>query len=672
MDIGPLTAFLAPYLRHLLDDTVPPLPERQGWEQALRIWSLIASGVENQPDSYLAVRRLAESPDDAGAAMHLQFHLGRLLEQPALAAAVADVCREENLDSLERARDATPHIDLEPGSERIGGVDVRKYDSDPAESAQEPETGRWLHAAVEADGESVPLAVSQPFMLSIDVRLEKDDAVPLTNVHDPGEDEVLLTIVLFSQDFTVETPDPQRLRVPRQGPSRNKARFDLTPRHEGDGEVIADVYKQNNFVQSLVIRLRTGGSSPVIDVASRGRPVACAFGLRRRSLSMTIRRTERGFQFSTIGALRYDVELPITPDQLGYMLTDARNVLRKIVGTRVGSRMVYEEREPIPEAVHRDALQRVAEIGFLLYRALFYDHGDPTAKELGDQLKALAHQEPLQIQIVSREFFLPWAMLYLADEYDQDQVDPELFLGFRHVIEHIPDESPPAPISTEIDSQPQTTISFNLDLDIDQEMRLGVVQEQLGYSAQLEAADPAIQVVRRRTADEVRAALAAEGTTQDKILYFYCHAATSPAPDSSYLRLSDGSTLTLRDLKLRAPTGRAPLPGGPLVFLNACRSTELSPLFYSGFLPYFIRKGARGVIGTECDVPAIFAAEWARRFFNLFLAGGRTIGEVLLYLRRDFLERERNMLGLIYALYCDADTQLRPGLRMPPPQESDS
>src|SRR3546814_1694866 len=56
---------------------------------------------------------------------------------------------------------------------------------------------------------------------------------------------------------------------------------------------------------------------------------------------------------------------------------------------------------------------------------------------------------------------------------------------------------------------------------------------------------------------------------------------------------------------------RSKLRVQPLVFINACESAELTPLFYSGFVPYFMNKGARGVIGTECRMPAQFAAQWA-------------------------------------------------------------
>ena len=125
-----------------------------------------------------------------------------------------------------------------------------------------------------------------------------------------------------------------------------------------------------------------------------------------------------------------------------------------------------------------------------------------------------------------------------------------------------------------------------------------------------------------------------------------------------------GKSVTLEQLSIEAPARRK-LAGAPLIFLNACESAQLSPLFYMGFMPYFAKRGARGVIGTECRTPALFAAAWARRFFGEFLASGKSVGEIFLELRQEFLEQHNNLLGILYALYCDGDLRLEPPLVMP-------
>src|SRR6185295_18549046 len=122
------------------------------------------------------------------------------------------------------------------------------------------------------------------------------------------------------------------------------------------------------------------------------------------------------------------------------------------------------------------------------------------------------------------------------------------------------------------------------------------------------------------------------------IAYFYCHAISKNLSEgganASTLQFGKDQSVTLEDFVLSAPSDIR-LAGSPLVFINACESAELSPLFYNGFMPYFVDKGARGMIGTECPVPALFASEWAGKFFDEFL-GGKPLGQIFLDLRRDY------------------------------------
>jgi hypothetical protein len=62
-------------------------------------------------------------------------------------------------------------------------------------------------------------------------------------------------------------------------------------------------------------------------------------------------------------------------------------------------------------------------------------------------------------------------------------------------------------------------------------------------------------------------------------------------------------------------------------------------------------------------MPAVFATEWALRFFPRFL-GGEPLGALFLGLRREFCTKHNNPLGLLYAVYCSADTRIQPGLTL--------
>jgi hypothetical protein len=141
----------------------------------------------------------------------------------------------------------------------------------------------------------------------------------------------------------------------------------------------------------------------------------------------------------------------------------------------------------------------------------------------------------------------------------------------------------------------------------------------------------------------------------------YCHADSvgldaGAGPGDSSLTFTQQGRITLDTLDQRAPV-TTQLTGAPLVFINACESATPSTGFYTGFISYFVSRGARGVIGTECKVPALFAEEWAKRFFMKFLSGD-DLGAVMLKLRQEFLNDHRNGLGLLYGLHCNADTQV--------------
>ena len=404
-------------------------------------------------------------------------------------------------------------------------------------------------------------------------------------------------------------------------------------------------------------------------------PLSGAAALRPRQLSLVIRRGGEGYDLTAFGALNAHLMLRITPQELEQIVDDARQALNEVVALDGdGGECIFQEEVSVPGQAGQAALARLAQAGLLMYRALFHVRPDPATLKFAEDLRTLAEQKTLKIQVVSDDFFLPWGMLYpiSADErYDRDDVKAERFLGFRHIIEHILIQSPPVPLSLEIPTSPKVSVSCNVDRGIDRDFSISAVTDQLAYWQDLQRSTSttgtAVQVQIRSTAEEVLRALD-DPATEDQIWYFYCHAnggsVSDPGKaDASFLQLSNGSRVVLKELR----AGRiAALPGSPLILLNACGSATLSPLFYQGFLPYFIMRGARGLVGTECDVPAVFAAAWAQRFFDMFLPGGNSLGGTLLDLRSEFLGQHNNPLGLVYALYCDADTTMTPGVLSEP------
>ncbi len=140
---------------------------------------------------------------------------------------------------------------------------------------------------------------------------------------------------------------------------------------------------------------------------------------------------------------------------------------------------------------------------------------------------------------------------------------------------------------------------------------------------------------------------------EDALVYFYCHAKTdldiNDKISDSYIRLTDEEhQLTMR--RLESIANDRNFTKEPLVFINACEAGGMSPFFYYGFMPYFIAKGSRGIMGTLCKVPAVFASEFAIKFLERFLKGD-TAGRILVELRKEFLKEHHNLLGLSYVSY---------------------
>jgi hypothetical protein len=520
------------------------------------------------------------------------------------------------------------------------------------------------------DPATTPLQKGQVYTLGFDVDVElRATAIASQGVEfgyrfQEGEQVVKITVRLESQDFNFFDEQEKIILVPRTGKSKNKANFLMEPLHDGECQINAIFLKDGNFVQVITLKFYVGA---LFSSATLGRGVEAAFAAQPRDVSLTILNMGASFQVILIApGVAATATLPLKLPELKDITAQARDKLLAIVNYQEDGRYFYQQSLTIPAEIDEFARQQLAEAGFRLYQRIFFGPAaDEQSKNLGRKLRQLAQNEKLKIQIFAQDFVLPWALLYMAERFDPNQVNPDLFLGMKHIIEHIPLQQSLNVTDNRLDGSRGLAVSLNVNTDIDAAMGVPLIGSQLAEWQALKAAGAKVSLVTRKTADEVTRALS-NPATPDQVLYFYCHGLSKDADEKggvsqSTLILSGNGRLTLDDLNLYAPTDDQ-LPNAPLVFINACESAQLSPLVYDGFVPYFMAKGARGVIGTEVETPALFAAEWAKRFFDRFLAG-QTIGEIFLTLRKEFYEQHRNLLGLLYALYVDGDTEVQPAVK---------
>jgi CHAT domain len=146
-------------------------------------------------------------------------------------------------------------------------------------------------------------------------------------------------------------------------------------------------------------------------------------------------------------------------------------------------------------------------------------------------------------------------------------------------------------------------------------------------------------------------------TTQ--IYHFACHCTSQRPSGKSYLTLAFDQQVSLDDIKDQF-LGRRRQSGSslPLVFLNACGSSNIYPEGVVSFPTLLLDHGYRGFIGPETKIPDDFAGLFARRLYKSFLEGDR-LGEAILKARCSFLTTHANPLGILYTMYANPNFRVR-------------
>ena len=568
-----------------------------------------------------------------------------------------------------------------PVSNRPVVLGIEDAVPEPAESApaaqiqpSEPQAdNRVINGWVEGLGSNEPLQLKQVYELRLDVdgprvdaRLRVEGLNTLVQQLAAGQELLEILVVLEPGDFTLYGLDQQVIVVPRTGKSKNTALFAIEPKKNGACTLNLLFYVNNRVFQKVAMTFQVGEAITSGDktVAIKATGVALPSALAQpprehgQPVNVMIIKKEEGYQFVVQGGGVARALLRVTEAQTADWIRYARQELKNIIYKMVDNQYVYQnENTTIPPEIHAESLKALAKVGFSLFDGLFFGNSGPDAQAMGRLLSELSQKHQLNIQIAGDRFFFPWALLY--DRDSPENADAQGFWGFKHIIEYTPEFSQPSPVSFD----PNIVVSDTLDIGfvcnnaIDTQFSRPILAGQREFFNSL----PGVRVKDYPNVADLTSLLL--DTNAPPLIYMYCHAVSKfpnedGGVDDSTLGLTDAK-ITLRELKLAASTRRPLLTRAPLVYLNACQSAELSPYLYDGLVPYLIARGVRGVLGTEVDTPALFAAEFAKEFLKRFVAGDRSLGELLLELRREYLEQKNNVTGLVYALYSSADVVVR-------------
>lgn len=534
---------------------------------------------------------------------------------------------------------------------------------------------RVINAWIEAEPSQQPLYQEQVYQLSFNVDLPRMDAratadriEELTAALPPDQDYVDLIVILEADAsiFSILSENPQPLRVPRRGASDTIA-FTIQPHRAGRHTITALVALHNQIFQRMEIILEIDSSGPYraqLHVQTSGRPLEQALQqpASPHSMSLIIMTCLRGYQFLLLFDSWYRVPVTINISQAEIMklVQEARADLHTYILNKVGGadeRIYQREDTFIPLAIHEQALQDLVQIGRNLYKKLFYAGRSEEVRALGNLLRREMRTKQFHIDIVTVDnaFIFPWAWLYLGE--DHEPIDPEAFWGFKHLIACKPglNESIGLEVDSELSAEPlHLGFVYNAGAGARPE-RQRMAQRQRQIFQQLPNVTLSDYIDRQTLLN-----LLNDPNAAPHILYFYCHDVTRNTSDpaalyQSELALTDGS-VTIRDLD-RLSDDR--FKQAPLVFLNACGSARLKPHGSEGLVPYMIKRGARGVLGTEIEIPIYFSAEFGQELLRRLIMGTATLGEIILQLRREFLFERHNLLGLLYTAYCNSDLRVR-------------
>jgi hypothetical protein len=298
----------------------------------------------------------------------------------------------------------------------------------------------------------------------------------------------------------------------------------------------------------------------------------------------------------------------------------------------------------------REVIRDIAEIGYYAFCRIFRDD------ELREEMKNILGQSShLVLGVVADPTFAaPWELM--CSEKPNESSTATCLWGMRHIIKRmIPHNGSRLRLSADIEysGNPQICLVADASLQYVKDREIPFLENA--------AKSGKIDLFRLRTliASQRREELdyfVNHLRTQFHLVHFACHAVVDvEMPGRSYINVPEDFHFALSDMEVRRPVFSE---DGPLVFLNACETGNLNPLYTSSFVNAILNAGARGVIATECPIPDEFAADFAVALLTS-LFEGKELGQSLLQARREFWEKYHNPTGLLYSLYADPSIRLK-------------
>ncbi|HVS81402.1 MAG TPA: hypothetical protein VHE60_06690 [Pyrinomonadaceae bacterium] len=322
----------------------------------------------------------------------------------------------------------------------------------------------------------------------------------------------------------------------------------------------------------------------------------------------------------------------------------------------------------------REMWKDLAEWGNWLYRQLFHRESSDLV-EWSVKLKAL---KGCRLVIDSAIGGIPWGLLYdekvpdeLPDNYVEEMIEHFWLTSYR--LEMLPDYPRDRFLWVpQLDDRNGTGLTVTVNKYIDDNegsQQIGFFTDVAGRSVSGAGTKPVRPFRININKVELIESIVCKEEPQH-LVYFFCHHQKADGTfkqqgwryygDSKMILEGKNATpetaISLKEMDRNGKIESFKFP--PVVFMNACESSQIEIGDPTSFMIYFINSlKAWAFIGTEAQIPTRFADDFGKRFVREFLKR-QPIGEVLFTARRDYAVQYFNPFGLYYTLYGDGNVSL--------------
>lgn len=524
-----------------------------------------------------------------------------------------------------------------------------------------------------------------------------------------------IVVTIESKNFAVKE-SVQKLILPASGDSTQNALFRVKPLTASDSkkdlaEIIIRMYYEFSLIEVLRVRAEVTGELAYTVKSRLGieKPVELVYerfehdyvdvvNIVPRSMGIDITHEDDVYRFAFAfknnrrNTVEFNASVALTQDTLEDYLVKIREALYDLTMSSPLETELDSNEYDLDEY-----LRALAKIGRKMWVDLFRYDMQSSMFVIGEMLEQHPLDEGCTIQISfddksDRGFVFPWAFLYdrKVPESDTEKIDPYGFWGYRYCLEQkLPGQyrSLDRPVSLAEGKK------LACEFIVNEMFSNAIHQDDLLKELQKQSKDR-FSVSYPKILSDTQC-LEMLKTCDAQVLYFFTHGYTCSqrSPDlnlfiQKYEKLPSDSHYK-KNLKFFYDAVKAKkydldkswiepsqgklvlselyeniterLKSAPFVFLNMCQSVSLLPSARKSFIHFFLNRGAKSVLGTECSMTEVFAHPFSRLIMTELLKG-RSIGQALLNARLYFLKKHKNPLGLAYSLYGNATFRLESAL----------